>query len=144
VLAAQSLGCEADRGPWVRGIAHRVLGLILRATDGPRELAEDHRGLSFPALWSVSLARGFLSRRPASECAVELIERRQAHLWLTACGTQPKVVLGIKLCERYGGHSSTSLFRLTPRARAKSLSRWCLVAGKRMVSVDTILLLQRC
>jgi hypothetical protein len=35
-------------------------------------------------------------------------------------------------------HSSTSLFRLTPRARAKSLSRWCLVAGKRMVSVDWI------
>src|ERR1700674_524003 len=49
------------------------------------------------------LARGFLSRRPASERAVELIEQRQAHLWSTPCGAQPIVVLGIKLCERYGG-----------------------------------------
>src|SRR5260370_19495398 len=29
----------------------------------------------------------------------------------------------------------TSMFRLTPRARAKALSRWCLVSGNRMVSV---------
>ena len=50
-----------------------------------------------------TLIRGFLSRRPASERAVELIEQRQAHLWSTACGAQPIVVLGIKLCERYGG-----------------------------------------
>jgi hypothetical protein len=33
----------------------------------------------------------------------ELIEPRQAHLWSTAYGAQPIVVLGIKLCERYVG-----------------------------------------
>src|ERR1700730_16463842 len=50
-----------------------------------------------------TLVRGFLSRGPASQRAVELIEQRQAYLWSTACGAQPIVVLGIKLCERYGG-----------------------------------------
>jgi hypothetical protein len=50
-----------------------------------------------------TLTRGFLSRRPASERAVELIEQRQAHLGSTSCGAWPIVVLGIKLCERYGG-----------------------------------------
>jgi hypothetical protein len=41
------------------------------------------------------------------------IEQRQAHLWSTAYGAQPIMVLDIKLRERYGGHSSTSLFKLT-------------------------------
>src|ERR1700678_2017826 len=50
-----------------------------------------------------TLARGFLSRWPAPQRAVELIEQPQAHFWSTACGAQPKVVLAIKLCERYGG-----------------------------------------
>src|ERR1700730_12281765 len=97
--------------------------------------------LSFPAFRSV-LARDLLYRPPASEYAVECIEQRQAHLWSTAYGAQPIMALDIKLCARYGGHSSTSLFKLTPRARAKSLSRRCLVAGKRMVSVYMVLLLQ--
>jgi hypothetical protein len=44
-----------------------------------------------------TLTRGFLSRRPASERAVEFIEPRQAQLWSTPCGAQPIVVLGIKL-----------------------------------------------
>jgi hypothetical protein len=39
-----------------------------------------------------TLACGFLSRRPAPERAVELIEQRQTHLWSTKCGGQPIVV----------------------------------------------------
>ena len=39
-------------------------------------------------------------------------------------------------------HSSTSLLRLTPRARAKRFKRSCLDSGNRMVSVDMMLLLQ--
>src|SRR6267154_2796883 len=56
-----------------------------------------------PCALAGTLTRGFLSRRPASARSVELIEQRQAHLWSTPCGAQPIVVLGIKLCERYGG-----------------------------------------
>jgi len=70
--------------------------------------------LSFPAFRS-ELARDILSRPPASEYAVECIEQRQAHLWSTAYGARPIMVLDIKLCERYAGHSSTSLFKLARR-----------------------------
>lgn len=40
-------------------------------------------------------------------------------------------------------HSSTSLFKLTPRARAKALSRRCFVARKRMVNDDMALRARR-
>ena len=58
--------------------------------------------LSFPVIWSL-LARDSLTRRPAPECAIELIRQRVAHLRATVSGARPIVVLGMKLCARYGG-----------------------------------------
>lgn len=79
-----------------------------------------------------TLARGFLSRRPAPERAVELIEECQTHLWATECGAQPIVILCIKLSEH---HSRPLLYQLvqthTSRPR-EVLESLCLVARARL------------
>src|SRR5258708_32432782 len=109
-------------------IAERNLIFVSLISPRCRRSSRACLGLSPPELSCAlagTLTRGFLSRRPASERAVELIEQRQAHLWSTPCGAQPIVVLGIKLRERYGGpllHQLVQTYTACPREVLETLS----------------------